>query len=158
MREITSSHPLEKALYRNYNVGNSFADVVKICEDKDLIKGEFLKAWNKSGIDVLITPVMPFTAPLKNSHPYLLNQLTFCGFPNVLEMPAGSVPVRLVRQDETVYDGEGFYESKIASSVKLSQGLPIGIQIVAPYMEDELCVAAMKQLERLLPKIPRPNL
>lgn len=136
IRSLMSTHPLERSIYNNFNVGNSFVDIVKICEDKDLIKGEFLKAWNASQIDVLITPVMPFTAPLKNSNPFLLHQLTFCGFSNVLELPSGSLPVRLVKREETEYEGQGFYESKIANSIKQSYGLPVGIQIVAPYMED----------------------
>jgi Asp-tRNA(Asn)/Glu-tRNA(Gln) amidotransferase A subunit family amidase len=62
-----------------------------------LVKTDFLAKWAQSGIDVLITPVTPFTAPTVNFNPFLLNQLTFCGFPNVLEMPSGTVPVRLVK-------------------------------------------------------------
>lgn len=90
---------MEKSVYKNYNIGNSFTDLVRACEHKDLIKAEFLKVWAASGINVLITPVTPFTAPLKNSDPFLLNQLTFCAFPNVLEMPSGTIPIRLVKRE-----------------------------------------------------------
>jgi hypothetical protein len=44
---------------------------------------------------------MPFTAPLEFSTKYLVNQLTFCCFQNVLELPAGNIPIRLVKADET---------------------------------------------------------
>ena len=97
---------------------------------------------------------MPFTAPLKNGDEMLLYQLTFCCFQNVLQMPAGSLPIRVVRREEQEYEDMGFYGQKIRNSILRSAGLPIGIQVTAPFMRDEECVGAMWQLERLFPGIP----
>lgn len=63
---------------------------------------------------------MPFTAPLANSNSFLINQLTFCGFQNVLQMPSGSVPIRLVKKEETDYNNNGFYEAFIRESIEKS--------------------------------------
>lgn len=79
---------------------------------------------------------MPFTAPLVKSDGYLITQLTFTGFANVLEMPSGTIPVRLVRKEETEYDDLRFYGSKIANSIKRSEGLPVGIQLSSAFMDD----------------------
>jgi hypothetical protein len=53
-----------------------------------------------------------------------------------MEMPSGTVPIRLVKQSETTYTDNGFYGSRIVDSVKESEGLPVGIQLTAPYMKD----------------------
>ena len=84
----------------------------------------------------MITPVTPFTAPLHNADGRLIYQLNFGGFPNVLEMPSGSLPIRLVRKDETTYDDFSFYGRMIANSVKESAGLPVGIQLSSAFMDD----------------------
>jgi len=40
---------------------------------------------------------MPFTAPLAGTTHHLITQLSFCAFQNVLELPAGHIPTRLVK-------------------------------------------------------------
>ena len=43
---------------------------------------------------------MPFTAPFHHQTEHLIHQLTFTAFQNVFQIPAGHVPVRLVKADE----------------------------------------------------------
>ena len=71
-------------------------------------------------------------------------------------MPSGAIPIRLVKKEETNYEDQGFYEFKVANSIKMSEGLPVGVQISTAHMEDQLCIAAMWQLQKLLPKLPPP--
>lgn len=89
---------------------------------------------------------MPFTALLTQSDTFLVSQLTYCSFQNVLQMPAGSVPIRLVKESETAYDDNGFYGRCAKNSIMRSEGLPIGLQITSSHMNDELCVAGMWHL------------
>ena len=66
--------------------------------EKDFYAENFISTWNDAKIDVLLSPIMPFTAPLAKSDTSLINQLTFTSYQNVLQMPAGSVPIRLVKK------------------------------------------------------------
>jgi Asp-tRNA(Asn)/Glu-tRNA(Gln) amidotransferase A subunit family amidase len=70
---------------------------------KELVehKKSFLKEWKDKEIDVLVTPVMPFTALYPGSTELLIYQLTYCCFQNVLELPAGVIPTRFVLPNET---------------------------------------------------------
>ena len=95
-----------------------------------------MTAWNEEELDVLITPVTPYTALLKGTSKYLVNQLTFCCFQNVMEMPAGVVPVRLVKEGENVYQDTGFYGKLVKESIEKSEGLPVCIQVTAKPYED----------------------
>lgn len=79
-------------------MGGSTLDLLKAIHEKNQVREKFLQVWGENKIDVLITPVTPFTAPLQVSDNYLITQLTFCGFPNVLEMPSGTIPIRLVNK------------------------------------------------------------
>lgn len=68
-----------------------------VVTETELLKEKFMTTWNEKEIDVLISPVTPCTALLKGTSKYLVNQLTFCCFQNVLEMPAGVVPITTVK-------------------------------------------------------------
>lgn len=101
---------------------------------------------------------MPFTAPKIKSHEFLVLQLTFCCFQNVLEMPSGCIPTRLVKTSEAnSYDDYGTYGSKIMKSIQSSEGLPIGIQVTGKHLEDQKCVGAMWQLEKLWGNLEKPK-
>jgi hypothetical protein len=79
-----------------------------------------MKEWNRLDLDVLITPVMPFTAILPNSTDLLVYQLTYCCFQNILELPAGVIPTRLVKAEETKYNPTTHFESVVAESINQS--------------------------------------
>jgi len=78
------------------------------------LKKSFQKEWNKHNIDILLTPVMPFTAPLVNTTQLLVYQLSFCSFQNLTEQPAGVIPTRLVTKEETKYQANNSLEREIA--------------------------------------------
>ena len=83
-RKWTARSDLERHANDIFNIGGSTIDLLKAIHQKNQVRESFLQAWGDSQIDVLITPVTPFTAPLQKSDNYLMTQLTFCGFPNVL--------------------------------------------------------------------------
>lgn len=101
-------------------------------------------------LDILITPTAPFTAPLIHQSQHLVHQLSFSCFQNILELPAGNIPVRLVLKEETKYPTGTFYEKEVAESIVQSEGLPVCIQFTGEHLKDEECVAAMWQMANLL--------
>lgn len=50
----------------------------------------------KEKIDILISPVLPYTGVMHGDGKMLINTLAMCSFQNILDMPAGTIPIRLV--------------------------------------------------------------
>ena len=93
---MLSREPEEKKIYQNLR-SLSLMDYFGVIAQNEALKDKFVKKWEENGLDILITPVTPFTALLKGASKYLVNQLTFCCFQNLLEMPAGVVPISLAK-------------------------------------------------------------
>lgn len=77
---------------------------------------------------------------------------------NLLDYPAGNLPVTFVREDEQFYP-PSFEDSMTRYariSMEKSAGLPVGVQIAAPHNRDELVLNLMKQIEPHLPKMEYP--
>lgn len=90
---------------------------------------------------------MPFTAPYHGQTEHVIHQLTFTAYQNVLELPAGHVPVRLVKDNETEYQDTRLYGNEVRRSIQQSEGLPVGVQITGEFMKDEIVLGAMWQLQ-----------
>lgn len=68
---------------------------------------------------------------------------------NVLQFPAGIVPVTRVRPDETTrVGGKGRFEKRAAEVDAASAGLPVGVQIVTRPWREDLALALMRAVER----------
>lgn len=61
---------------------------------------------------------MPFTALLPGVADLLIYQLSYCCFQNVVELPAGVIPTRLVKPEETKYHPSNDFERKVAPSIE----------------------------------------
>ena len=94
-----------------HDVGQTSLETIMLLKDKEFWQHLFYQQWAKSKVDLLITPTMPFTAPYHGQTENAIHQLTFTAFQNVLELPAGHVPVRLVQPNETEYDDTRLYGS-----------------------------------------------
>ena len=79
---------------------------------------------------------MPFTAPFPNTTNLLVYQLTYCCFQNILELPSGVIPTRLVKEEETAYEPLNAFEKKVAPAIHESKGLPLSIQVTGKHMSD----------------------
>jgi fatty acid amide hydrolase len=97
------------------------------------------EAWDRLGIDAVLCPAHPTPpVPIGMAKDFTLS---FCHAAryNVLNLPAGVVPVTRVRADETGGEPKGGdrLDKRAAQVVARSAGLPLGVQLVArPWRED----------------------
>ncbi|PVH80440.1 amidase [Cadophora sp. DSE1049] len=132
------------------------------------LKAEFersyLKRWRDTGIDVLITPVQPYVGmrPRKwaASKPYI----GYTSHWNWLDYAALTIPVVPLNITGTPDDeehGEGDWATYVPKNEsdrlnyeqydpKLTAGMPVGVQVVAPKYGEEMCVAVAKVIKDIL--------
>jgi len=56
--------------------------------------------WQKNGYDALIMPVSPVQATIQGLTSDIMPLFSLTFFPNYYDLPAGVVPIRLVKEDE----------------------------------------------------------
>lgn len=125
-------------------------------------KEDFNNYWDSLNLDGLICPVNSLPA-LKHNYSSLISCCTsYSALFNLLGMPAGALPIRLLNSDETFYeDQEKFNDKyiKIADEVmKDSEGLPIGIQVITKSYHEEECIGLMKIIENIVKFNEKPDL
>ena len=107
-----------------------------------------LAAMAKENVDALLCP--PFATPALphgKSQDFAIAG-AFSMLFNVVQFPAGSVPVLRVRAEETVRPAAKGRFAKMAAEVdERSLGLPVGVQIVGKPWEDERVLALMGCIE-----------
>jgi fatty acid amide hydrolase len=108
----------------------------------------FLDAMSEAGVDALLCPPH---ATYAFPHGHARNFAPAGSFSmlfNLLQMPAGVVPVTTVREDETMPGRVGGYLERAAARVAPgSAGLPIGVQVVGKPWQDERVLALMRIIE-----------
>jgi Asp-tRNA(Asn)/Glu-tRNA(Gln) amidotransferase A subunit family amidase len=126
-----------KHIYSLFLKDTNAKEMLRMHKEMDDLKKEFMREWRKLDLDILITPVTPFTALLPDSTEYLVFQLAYCCFQNVLELPAGVIPTRLVKAEETIYTASNIFEKEAEASIRRSEGMPLAIQVTGRHMMDE---------------------
>ena len=130
---------------------------------------EFKKAYINymatNNLDIILTPSMALPAFSHGSSKKLTPALSYTWIPNLLQWPAGVVPITTVQEGEDRYDVDQLPRNQrdmvaknAAEEMKGSVGLPVGIQVITPYNEDELCLHVMKLLEDKLKLQMTPEL
>lgn len=112
----------------------------------------YAKKWQDSGIDVLLSPVMPHGS-VKH------RECRWVGYTkvwNVVDYPAGVLPVGDIREDEEVLvaadsetDAEKWNRGLWERNGKEMEGMPVGIQVVGFRLEEEMVLAGMEVVERV---------
>jgi len=108
-----------------------------------------LAAMDAEGVDVLLTP--PFATPAlqHGASKAFLPAGAFAILFNVLQFPAGVVPVTRVRADETRRGNvRGRLESQAAKVDEHSEGLPVGVQVVARPWREDVVLSLMAAIEQ----------
>ena len=126
----------------------SLQDYWRLTARARAIQAQVYRAWNDLKLDAVLCP--PHATPALThgaSRDFTLGGALAMRF-NFLNLPAGVVPVTRVRPEETVRrDPQGKLEKRAAEVDRGSEGLPVGVQIVArPYRED-VVLALLKVIE-----------
>lgn len=108
---------------------------------------EELDTWAREGIDLLLAPTLATPAPPQGmTHDFLLGFVNLARY-NYLDLPAGTVPITTVRDDETTRPNPKDRVEKRAAQIEAkSAGLPVGVQIVGRPWEEATVLALMKAL------------
>ncbi|MFO0553992.1 MAG: amidase [Polyangiaceae bacterium] len=111
----------------------------------------FLEAMRAQGVDLLLCPAHATPAvPHGESAQFQLAGSPSMLF-NLMQFPAGVVPVTLVRDDEAMRPAGGDRFDRTARKVdEKSAGLPVGVQLAGAPFDDERVLGAMLALERAL--------
>ncbi|CAI2349022.1 unnamed protein product [Caenorhabditis sp. 36 PRJEB53466] len=129
-------------------------------ENTDIYKLKWIRYWKKLGIDALIcpsfiTPAQPFEYPAQLSTGAFLT-----GLFNLLDVPAGVVPVSPVTSEDTanLLRDSGTYGfptlgdvllKKQRDAAKGSEGLPNAVQVIALPNDEETVLQVMKLVEEV---------
>lgn len=124
------------------------ADVWALTRKARALAVDELQAWNHAGLDALVCPPHATPAlPHGLSRDFSLGGALSMRF-NLLDFPAGVVPVTRVRPEEQVRaTARGRFE-KVAAVVDAdSVGLPVGVQVVARPFREDVCLRVMGAVE-----------
>ena len=64
------------------------------------MKHEFVKMWTELEYDVLIMPISPMPATIQGLTHEVIGMFSVSYFPNFYDLPAGVVPIRLIKENE----------------------------------------------------------
>lgn len=80
-------------------------------------------------------------------------------FPNLTGLPAGVVPVTQVRAGEETDRSPGVdpIERSARRNERGSAGLPVGVQVLAPWWHEHAVLAAMAAIETRVDALPAPQ-
>ncbi|CAH8483205.1 unnamed protein product [Schistosoma turkestanicum] len=118
-----------------------------------------LPSFLRHKLDVLVCPTSPIPAPWDDSPSYVTNcVLPFTCLYNLLGCPAGTLSVgRVEKCDLQVCDNISNDHFKVSphnmmfsEQHKGSEGLPIGVQVIAKPWNDELALGLLSRLQSIL--------
>ena len=111
------------------------------------MKDVFYEDFKSKNFDCIVLPVQPFPAldiGLGDVSPIMV---FYTMFMNYLDMPAGSIPLGLLK--DVSYDSKytDKIKNQIEKSIKSSANMPIGFQVACLPNKDEECLAIMKMID-----------
>ena len=156
-------------------------DVWKLNQETLQLKEAILQEWEAAKIDILIAPGFGIPAPLIGYSAWLQIASSYTCAMNLLDFPAGSMPVKIVpsllstiyfhkkkiskitsensddqNSLEALYPRIGDANDIVYKWVKLStrgaEKIPLNVQVIGRPWQEELVIAAMKQIQSALNK------
>ncbi|XP_066481539.1 vitamin D3 hydroxylase-associated protein-like [Tiliqua scincoides] len=122
--------------------------------DRMVYRDEFIAEWRKLKLDVVLCPALGPAFNLGYAGK-LFVATTYTHLYNVLNFPAGVVPVTTVTQadEEELKMYKGYYgdpwDKRMKEAVEGAVGLPVAVQCVALPWQEELCLRFMKEVEKV---------
>jgi fatty acid amide hydrolase len=139
------------AYYLKFAKQSTFSELCEISRGISEFKFEFGQYWNELGLDAIVCPIWPLVAPLHRTTVKIAPAFSYSFLWNLLDYPAGVVPVRQVQEGEDIYDSkERDSFVKVAKEIMSgSVGLPVSIQVIGKPYEDEKTLRLMKVVEKI---------
>jgi fatty acid amide hydrolase len=132
-------------------------DYWQLSADLLAYRAKWSEAFVASGVDALIYPSMPIPALPHGMSQKLTSSCTYMFIANLLLWPSGVVPVTVVGKEEEHYRMEDLPEGQrdlmadlVQQVMKESAGLPLSVSVMTPSFQDEKCLRAMKEVERVV--------
>ena len=118
---------------------------------RSALQTKVFEAMREQKLDALLCPSGVFAAPSSGAAAGLSAMCCYTAMWNVLDAPAGVVPVtKVTEEDEAAlksYPLRDKWDREIVKAAKDGVGLPVAVQLVAPPWKDEVCLRAMKEVE-----------
>ena len=128
--------------------GRSTREYWAIVAEREQIRDAFFDAWRAAGFDVLLCPAMGVPAFPHGGSRDLTPACSATFLWNLLDAPAGVLPVTRVRADECVYEAPPAQADAFAAAAQRAmvgaEGLPVGVQVVGLPWRDEETLEAME--------------
>ncbi|CAF0924195.1 unnamed protein product [Didymodactylos carnosus] len=135
-------------------------DYIELIREMKLFADHWITDMENHNIDLIISPANGLPAYHHTLSKDLFVSCSYTLIYNLLNFPAGVVPVTVVKDDEQRYsdDFNDSYTKKAASVCQNSKGCPIGVQVAGFPWQDEKVLRIMKELEdkiqfKQLPKL-----
>ena len=142
----TMSTMMWKALYET-----SILNMLQNVSEGDQMRDSFYRRMQAQHLDALLVP-FAFPAFLHEMTPWNTYSCAWTLIFNLIDMPVGSLPLGVVREDEQKYGkGKCVYVKSTDRVMEGAAGLPLSIQVVAKRYQDETCLRLMKELSLGLP-------
>lgn len=127
----------------------SFDEFFELAKEIAIYKYEFNQYWQSLNIDVVVCPIWPLVAPYHKTTVQLFPAFSYSCIWNLLDYPAGVIPVKLVENLENVYESEvkDAYVKVAKETMENSIGMPICLQVVGNSYQDEKVLRAMKVVQ-----------
>ncbi|KAL3831831.1 hypothetical protein ACJMK2_023533 [Sinanodonta woodiana] len=155
MSSVYNDNVIGKGI-RSTSQSRNVYDWWKLAERLEEYKKKFLSLWRSLELDALICPGFAFPAVPNGEVFNVLGGVTYTALYNLLDYPAGTVPVtKVTREDEAGmkdYPSRTRYERFIRKYFSEGTvGLPVGIQCVGLPYQEELVLRVMKMVENDAP-------
>jgi len=120
---------------------------------RDRLRDRFGMSWRAAGLDAVVCPAFPVAAPRVEQVAGLTWAIQSTQVYNLLDYPAGVLPVTTVGPTDTVdpYDPRTDDRGLAATATAAregSEGLPVAVQVVARPWEEEVALRVMADIER----------
>lgn len=143
-----ASEPRVERLLKNLGE-KDVTEVWALQARRDALKQAELAAWAAQGIDVLVGPPTVTPAPLpRRTADWSIGAWHTMRY-NLLDLPAGVVPVSRVRDDEqTRVRVEDRLDRRAAEFEAQSAGLPVSAQVIGRPWEEDVVLRVMRAIEQ----------
>ncbi|XP_052232987.1 vitamin D3 hydroxylase-associated protein-like [Dreissena polymorpha] len=129
-------------------VNDWFQHAVQLQQFKD----EFLASWRELKLDAVICPVSATVALPHSETVNVINTFSYAMLYNILNYPAGSMPVTKVTSDDVSnmakYPNTTFGNKCVIKCMQGTEGLPVNVQVVGLPYQEELVLRVMSELDK----------